>query len=320
MVVAPRYVVLAGDATFDPRDYAAFGPGDFVPTKLVDMDQTDLETASDDWFVDVNLDGVPEVAIGRLPVRTAAQAAAVVAKLTSYDADPGGAWAKNITLVTDTDDPATHFRASSAQTASRLPGAYTPHPLDTDLLGAAAVKAQVFDLVAQGQLIVNYLGHGSERIWGSSGELLHAYDIAAGWAAAGSRLPFVVAMNCLNGFFQGIYDEGSLAERLLRADAGAVAVWASSSLTEAEEQRRRDPARHREDLLAVVDHEGQRKEPDRCTQGRHGEGCYARTSSRLASIMACVVASRLSRSIGSVFDARTLKCQSGNSAEMPSSE
>ena len=235
-VVAPRYVVLAGDATFDPRDYAGFGPGDFVPTKLVDMTQLDLETASDDWFVDVNLDGVPEVAIGRLPVRTPAQAATIVAKLTAYDAEPGGAWARSVALVTDSDDAVTHFRLSSAHVESRLPGAYVPQRLDADVLGAAALKGQLFDLVAQGQLIVNYLGHGSERIWGSSGELLDVGDIGAGWAAAGSRLPFVIAMNCLNGSFQNIYAEGSLAETLLRADGGAIGVWASSSLTDAEPQ------------------------------------------------------------------------------------
>jgi hypothetical protein len=46
------------------------------------------------------------------------------------------------------------------------------------------------------------------------------------------RLPFVIAMNCLNGFFHSIYDEESLAEALLRMpDGGAVAAWASSSLT-----------------------------------------------------------------------------------------
>jgi hypothetical protein len=43
-------------------------------------------------------------------------------------------------------------------------------------------------------------------------------------------------MNCLNGFFQGIYGEESLAETLMRNGGGAVAVWASSSLTEAEPQ------------------------------------------------------------------------------------
>ena len=56
------------------------------------------------------------------------------------------------------------------------------------------------------------------------------------WTVSGYRLPVVVAMNCLNGFFQGIYDEESLAETLMRDDGGAVAVWGSSSLTEAEPQ------------------------------------------------------------------------------------
>ena len=47
----------------------------------------------------------------------------------------------------------------------------------------------------------------------------------------GPRLPFVAAMTCLNGFFHDVYTE-SLAEALLRSErGGAVAVWASSSLT-----------------------------------------------------------------------------------------
>jgi hypothetical protein len=45
----------------------------------------------------------------------------------------------------------------------------------------------------------------------------------------------------------------------------------------------------------------------------------ASTSSRLRSICSAVVPSRLRRSNGSVFEARTLKCQSGYSMEIPSS-
>jgi hypothetical protein len=235
-VVAPRYVVLAGDATFDPRDYAGFGFGDFVPTKLVDMTQIDLETASDDWFADANLDGLPDFAIGRLPVRTAAQAATVVGKIVAYDAGAGGAWTKQVALVTDHDDVATKFRASSAAVAARLPADFVTHALDTDALGAPAVRTELFDLIGQGQLIVNYLGHGSTDIWGSSGDLMQAGGVAASWVATGGKLPFVLAMNCLNGYFHGIYGEESLAEALLRADGGAVAVWASSSLTDAQPQ------------------------------------------------------------------------------------
>jgi hypothetical protein len=52
----------------------------------------------------------------------------------------------------------------------------------------------------------------------------------------GVRLPFFVDMTCLNGFFQDLYSE-SLAEALLKAEeGGALAVWASSGLTEPESQ------------------------------------------------------------------------------------
>src|SRR2546426_6243439 len=48
----------------------------------------------------------------------------------------------------------------------------------------------------------------------------------------GPRLPFVAAMTCLNGFFHSLFPEESLAEALVRApNGGAIAVWASSSLT-----------------------------------------------------------------------------------------
>ena len=53
----------------------------------------------------------------------------------------------------------------------------------------------------------------------------------------GTRLPFVVAMNCLNGLFNAVWDEESLAETWMRApDGGAVAAWASSSVTPAATQ------------------------------------------------------------------------------------
>jgi len=44
----------------------------------------------------------------------------------------------------------------------------------------------------------------------------------------------------------------------------------------------------------------------------------ARISSRFCSIRSWLVASRFRRSSGSVFDARTLKCQLWNSTETPS--
>jgi hypothetical protein len=80
---SPRFVLLVGDASFDPKNYYGFGYWDFVPTKLIDTQY--LETASDDWFVDSNDDGLPEMAIGRLPVRTLEEAKILVSKTLTYE-------------------------------------------------------------------------------------------------------------------------------------------------------------------------------------------------------------------------------------------
>ena len=83
-----------------------------------------------------------------------------------------------------------------------------------------------------GELLVNYIGHGNEEGW--RGDIFTLAD--AGALTNRLRLPFVVSMTCLNGFFQDVYSD-SLAEALLKArQGGAVAVWASSGLTDPDKQ------------------------------------------------------------------------------------
>ena len=86
--------------------------------------------------------------------------------------------------------------------------------------------------INEGQLLVNYLGHGSVEIW--KGNLLTSEDAHA--LTNGLLLPFFINMTCLNGLFHDVYTE-SLSEALLKAEGGgAVAVWASSGLTQPEDQ------------------------------------------------------------------------------------
>lgn len=231
----PRFVVLGGDATSDPRDYAGFGDADLVPTKLVAMDSVELESATDEWFADVDDDGASELAVGRLPFRTIAQAEIMVAKLVGYARADAGPWTKRTLLVADKQDPSWDFGDDAERLAALLPAGFTAQHINLDELGVGAARDRMFHEVAEGQLLVNYLGHGSTYLWGTDGTLLTRPDLTESWQA-GARLPVVVAMNCLNGFFQGIYDEESLAETLLRSPEGAVATWASSSLTYAAPQ------------------------------------------------------------------------------------
>ncbi len=74
-----------------------------MPTKLISLegDKAELETASDDWFVDVDSNGLPDLAVGRLPVRTLDQANATVAKTLAYEMEADAPWLNDVLFVAD---------------------------------------------------------------------------------------------------------------------------------------------------------------------------------------------------------------------------
>jgi hypothetical protein len=95
------------------------------------------------------------------------------------------------------------------------------------------VQAAIIAGINQGPLLVNYAGHGSVAIW--RGSIFTADD--ADLLNNGSRLPLVISMTCLNGYFHDASTFASLADALLKAPGGgAVAVFASSGLSSPEPQ------------------------------------------------------------------------------------
>ena len=222
---SPRFVLLVGDASFDPRNYLGLGDFDFVPTRLVET--AVLETASDDWFVDFDGDALVEMAVGRLPVRTLEEATQVVSKIVSYEqGSRNQPWSRRVLLVADEKD-GFDFAAAAAELETLVPADFSVRKI---LLGQAdpgPARTKLLADLNQGQLIVNYLGHGSVQMWKDN--LLTTAD--AGSLTNGLQAPLVVAMTCLNGFFHDLYTE-SIGEAFLKADqGGAIAVWASSGLT-----------------------------------------------------------------------------------------
>ena len=218
----PRFVLLVGDGSYDPRNYLGFGEIDLVATKLIDTQF--METASDEWFVDSNDDGTGELAIGRLPVRTPAEASKVISKIVAYDAAPVS---QSLLLVSDVND-GYNFEAASEGLRSLLPAGLTIEEIRRGELSPENAKAEFIDAINRGQKIVNYNGHGNASEWRAN--LLTSADAAA--LSNGSKLPLFISMTCLNGFFQDVSAD-SLGEALLKAErGGAIAVWSSSAMTE----------------------------------------------------------------------------------------
>ena len=222
---APRFLLFVGDASFDPRNYLGAGDFDLVPSKLIDTDY--LETASDDWFVDFKDEGLPELSVGRLPVRTESEARALVDKIVANDSvqtkDP--TTEKSVLLVADKND-GYDFEAATRQLRALIPARTSVQEIYRGRTDDATAKKQLIDAINRGQWLVNYIGHGSANSWRS---IFAAGDIQS--LNNKGRLPLFVTMTCLNGFFQDPTTE-SLAEGLLKYErSGAIAVWASSGLT-----------------------------------------------------------------------------------------
>ena len=75
---------------------------------------------------------------------------------------------------------------------------------------------------------MNYLGHGATLVWASE-NVLNNLDVKS--LSAQDQQPFLLTMNCLNGYFHFPY-LNSLAEELLKAEGrGAIGAFSPSGLS-----------------------------------------------------------------------------------------
>ena len=232
---APRYLLLNGRASLDPRNYLGFGHLDFVPTTIVPT--TSLMTASDDWFSDFGDSGMPTIATGRLPVSTPAEASLVADKIATYEGQStNGPWTSQVLMVADADGTE-NFSKDSLLVQAQLPSTVQVRDVFTSTTGVGAAQQEILADINSGQVLVNYAGHGSEDQW--SGDDLFDNN-AVSSLTNGSSLPVFFIMDCLNGFFQDVYDEPLGVTLMLAPNGGAVAVLASSGLNQAPPQTNLD--------------------------------------------------------------------------------
>ena len=221
---APRYLLLAGDASYDPRGYLGGAEQDVVPTQLVRTAYSGW-TASDVWYAlpDDTAEALPALAVGRLPAQTPEQLATMVAKTLEYESgDRATTWRHDALLVADNDEPG--FAEAAKAFGDQLTG-YQARAITvaSDGSGTRQELAQAF---AQGTGLLGYFGHGSVELWAQE-KILAVEDVAK--LTNREKLPIVFTITCLSGLFQHPI-KPSLGETLVRAkNGGAVAALVPSS-------------------------------------------------------------------------------------------
>jgi hypothetical protein len=221
----PRYVALAGEGTLDYRNILGYGDN-LVPPLMVQSDGGIFP--SDNLLGDSDGDGLPEIAVGRIPVLSTGELDAYTAKLAAYESAVAAAWTGTAVLAADDTDRGADFAVDSDRVAGQIAAGYTLDRVYLSSTPLADARAQLLAAIGQGAAFVNYMGHGGlDRL--SSGGLLTSADVPG--LANGERLPVVTAMTCtINRFaLPGI---PSLGELLVKsAGGGGAAVWGPSGLS-----------------------------------------------------------------------------------------
>ena len=220
----PQYALLFGDSSYDSRNNLGLTvTRDIVPTKLVDTAY--METSSDAWLADFDYDGVEDIALGRLPVGDAAEAAAAVEKLARFDAQ-GVRQENRDVFIADSG-----FDSYNAALQTLLPRSISSVRIDRGALSDAETHRRITEQLDDNPLLVTYTGHGSQTVWATTG-VFRNEDAAE---LVNTQLSFYLVMNCLNGYTHQPTGD-SLGESLIRASNGAIAVWTSSGITQSDKQ------------------------------------------------------------------------------------
>jgi hypothetical protein len=221
---APRYVLLLGDATYDQKDHLGSGVLDRVPAKLIRT--TYLWTASDPHYAAVNgEDALPDLAIGRLPARSLDEARVLLDKLIAFE-EGGFDFTGPAVLVADNADKAGEFELDSEAIASLLGPRELRRVYIRDL--RSGTRPAITDAFDDGASLMSYVGHGGMAVWASE-NVWNNSDVQQ--LAPQPRQPFLMTMNCLNGYFH-VPTLDSLTEVLLKAEGrGALAGFSPSGLS-----------------------------------------------------------------------------------------
>jgi len=209
-----KYAVLAGKGTYDYNDYSGYGDN-LVPALLGKTPEG--LCAADRIFGDLKgKNGVPEVAVGRLPAATGPELQAMIDKIKAYEAGQG-TWLERGLWIADNADSGGDFAAGSDQLAALATGTQAEKAY---LAGSAAdVRARIAAAWNAGLGLVSYCGHAGINQLATENLL----DVPGALALAnGEQLPLAVMLTCAAGRFE-LPGFMSLGEALLANAGGGMA-------------------------------------------------------------------------------------------------
>ncbi|MEJ7767197.1 MAG: type IX secretion system sortase PorU [Chitinophagaceae bacterium] len=245
---SPRYLLLFGDASYDYKNRLK-NNSNLVPAYISNLSLDPLATfTSDDYFGFLDDDedisalhakNSLDIGIGRVPAKTAAEAAAYVDKVISYHAKESlGAWRNRLTFIADDEDNNLHFHDAEVITGTAK--ATNPVFIEDKLYLDAfvqesnasgsrypAVNQAINGNINNGTLIWNYSGHGGySRL---AEEVVLDKDIIQSWNNS-FKLPLFITATCDFAPYDNPAINSLGEDILLKQQTGAIALMTTTRL------------------------------------------------------------------------------------------
>jgi hypothetical protein len=229
--IKPFYVLLLGDGNYDYLNAEGYNQN-FVPTFQTKESLYELSSyPMDDYYSRITGtedDQTADLAIGRINVLSASDAANVVDKIIAYEKPDNGLWKNVVTLVaddgltTDGNDGSLHtYQSETLATGGSIPGFMGTNKIylaayPTVQTGFGRRKPEVnqaiIDVVNQGTLILNYIGHGNPTVWAHEGVFEQNSTIPS---LKNDKLFFLTAATCDFGRYDDPTAQSSTEDMLL---------------------------------------------------------------------------------------------------------
>ncbi|MBT7162476.1 MAG: hypothetical protein HN904_06830 [Victivallales bacterium] len=242
----PAAILLVGDAappsTTGAAALAKTVPGFRVPATVEIPVKRASHIGTDNPYADLDGDRVPDVPLGRLPVKTEGELRAVIRKIIAYESAPLGTWQRDINLVAGVGGFGVVIdnviQMAAWQLVKNVPDAYRIS-LTQASWGSpfcptpARFPKTTMERLNEGPLLWTYIGHGRHdrldrvRTPKGSPRIMRMADLPQLRNGKGRSLALLLC--CHAGAYDGATD--CLAERMLIAPGGPIAVIAVSRVT-----------------------------------------------------------------------------------------
>jgi len=228
-----RYILLIGGDSYDYFNYLNLDSVSHIPSIYGATDDIVKFAPLDPLYGDIDRDEIPDIPVGRLPVRNNQELSQIINKIINFvPADNGEVSAH---FVADAAEPQYDYAQTSNELTNALPQSWSVTSTHRDEFDAAEnAREHLLNAINQSPKLLTYLGHSGPRNWFR--QPLFNADDALSLTNTDSNI--TIQWGCWNSYYVSPQADTLGHRLLLTGSQGAATVLGAASLSGVESETR----------------------------------------------------------------------------------